>query len=300
MSEFVQFTVTGVTIGAIYALLSLGWTMVMQVSGLLFFLQGEFVTLGAMTAIVLQDDGWPLAVVLLVPLVVGPVIAVGLDVMVIRQLRNPTHLSEITVLAGLSLVMERLLRMWVGSDPRGLDPYLPRTPLHFFGASILPHQLLAIGVTGALVVALVALLSRTNLGRAMRACAENPVGARLVGVSPEAMRTAGFAIAAVLGVAAGLLLSPFLAIAPESGLAFSLKGFIVALFCRWSLPWAIPAGITVGLAESYGAAYLSSAYKDVVSLSLLLVLLLAQTLRASDGPRSWRRRWRIAGGAAEA
>jgi branched-chain amino acid transport system permease protein len=300
--EALQFAVSGLTLGAIYALLSLGWVLVRRVSGLLFFVAGSLAVLGALLATVLVDErGWSLLAAVLAVVAVAVGVMLLVDLLLIARMRRPSELSEAIVLLGLSILLDELMRVIFGGDARQMRPLLPTDPLLVDGVSIAPQQLAIIGTTVVLVAALTA-ASHGLLGRAMLACAENPVGASLVGISPRKVRTAGLCIGGALAAAAGVLLAPLAPVAPASGLLFSVKGFIAAALGGWSFTGAVVAGAMLGLAEAFGAGYLSSDWKDIVSVGLLLVVLVGRSLarprRRDRRPRRDRRAARPSGGVA--
>jgi branched-chain amino acid transport system permease protein len=275
-TDFLQFTAGGLTSGAIYGLLALGWVLVMRVSGLLFFLQGEFVVVGVFIIVALQDRGASIAVAAVAAIAACVVSALAVDGLIIRRLRSATPMSEVLVLLGLALLAGHALQQIAGPNARGVKPFLPMKPVSIFGAFVTPHQIAAVVVTAVATTVVWFCVTRTSVGRAMQACADNPEGAVLVGIRPLRLRTLGFVGAAVIGGVAAVVLGPLAAMTPLGGLLWSLKGFIAAVLSRWSFMGAVGAGIFLGLIESYGAGYISSVYKDVISLSVLILVLLLQ------------------------
>lgn len=279
MNDFAQFTVSGISNGALFGLVALGWVLVRRVSGLLFFLAGEFAVLAALAVVEIRDvRGIPF--VPAVVLVVGGCALAGLaaDVLVLRRARRATEASLVLAVVGLAILLAEVWRIVFGANARSLRPVLSGDPVEIAGALILPQQVAVIVSVIALSALLWAGLNLTGRGMQMRACADEPDGARLVGIDPLRMRSASLAIAAALGGFAGCLLVGVQPVYPSSGLALSLDGFIAAVFGAWSFPGALVAGLGVGLAEAYGAGYVGSAYKDIVSLAMLLGVLLARTV----------------------
>lgn len=287
MAEFLQYTFNGLWIGAVFGLLALGWVLVMRVSGLLFFPQGEFVIVSAFVAIGLLNGGVPLLVAAAAAVATSIAVALLMDFALVRHLRRATPLSEAVVLLGVALIIGLVIEWIAGPDDRLMEAFLPEEPIEVGGAFITPHQVFAVGVAGVVAALLALVLGRTWLGRAMRACAENREGALLAGIRPDALRSLGFVLAAALGAVAGLVVAPLGSLGPTEGLVLSLKGFIAAVLGRWTFAGAVAAAVLLGLAENYGAGYVSSVYKDVISLGVLVVALLIQ----SALPTVWRR-WR--------
>lgn len=286
MTDLLQYSLGGLSIGAIYAILALGWVLVHQVSGLLFFLQGEFVVLTVFVIATLHGDGMPLALAAIVAIALCLVAGYGVDAVVVRRLRNPTPFSEVLVLLGLALLSGHLLQQAFGPHPKIIKAFLPTRPIAVGGAFVTPHQILAMASLVVFALALRILLGHTLVGVSMRASADSSDGAILVGIRPGRVRTIGILGAALLGGLAGVVLGPLAPLGPLAGLLLSLKGFIAAVLARWSFSGAIVAGAVLGLAETYAAGYISSVYKDVVPLTLLVVALLGQ---ASFAERSNRR-----------
>ncbi|TYK43081.1 branched-chain amino acid ABC transporter permease [Actinomadura decatromicini] len=275
MAETAQFLITGVIAGAAYALLSLTWALVRKVSGQLFFVSGCMVVLGVLGTNALTERGWPPAPAVVVVVASAGAVTLAADVLILRRVPRQTELSGTLVMLALAFVMEELLSLGFGPEPRQLAPAVAGPPVSFLGASLQRQQLLIVGATAVLITALV-LAGRSRWGKAMRACAQNPTGAMLVGIHPTAVRTIGLVIAAALGALSGVLLGPVAAMAPASGFLLSLKGFIAAALGGWGFLGATVAGLFLGLTESLTAGYISSDLKDVVSLALLLLVLLGK------------------------
>ena len=293
-TDFLQFTTSGVTSGAIYGLLAVGWVLVMRVSGLLYFLQGQFVVIGVFVIVALQERGYATWVGSLAAIATCVVLALAVDGLVVRQLRNPTPMSEVLVLLGIALLAGQALQQIAGPNARLMKGFLPKSPVSIFGAFITPHQILAVGSAAVATFLVWLAVTRTFIGHAMQACADNVEGALLVGIKPSQLRTLGFVGAACIGGVAATVLGPLAAMDPLSGLLLTLKGFIAAVLARWTFLGAVAAGVFLGLVENYGAGYISSVYKDVISLSLLVVVLLAQAAFAGSSPSGRRIRVRVA------
>lgn len=278
MTEFLQFSVSGVTAGSVLSILAISWVLVYRVSGLLFLVGGEFVMIGSLGTITFHRWGLPVALAGVCSVVVSVIVAAGLDFLVIRRVRRETHLGSVALLLGLALGLEEVARHAFGPSPRRLDPFLPNDPVTVFGASILPHQILLVAAVLAMFVLLWLVLEKTLFGKAMLACAEDRTGATLVGVSPTRVRTGVFAVAGGLGAIGGVLLAPISTVQFSSGMQYTISGFIAAALGMWSLPGSIAAGLLVGLAEAYAVGYISSVYQDVFPLLLLVSALVLATL----------------------
>ena len=269
-----QYFISGLTNGAIYALIALGFGIIFNSTTIINFAQGEFVMLGAMCAISIYHlvPSLPLAFG-------GGVIIVSLVGLVFERLAlrpvgeaSPLTLIIITVGAGVFLKGVAML-LW-GKESYTLPPFSGEAPLHLGPATLLPQNLWVLGLTLVLVLALEAFFRLTLMGKAMRACAYNPRAARLVGIPASRMVQLSFALSALLGAGAGILIAPLTLGVYDMGTILGLKGFAAAIIGGLgSLLGGVLGGLLLGLAESFTSGLISSGYKDAVAFLLLLVVL---------------------------
>jgi branched-chain amino acid transport system permease protein len=276
MASFVQYVIAGLSSGAIYALIALGWTLVFNVSGVLNLAQGEFLMAGGLVFGWLElHTGIPLPLSLLAGIGAGVAIGVVLDVVAIRRVRSHDLVPLILVTLGASFVLREGARIVFGPDAIRHDYLVGGDPITVLGAALLPETILTWAVIAVVVIALMAFFRLTLYGKAMVACADDPVGARATGINPSRMRTIAFGIAGGLAGIGGVLLVSLTSMSWDGGTLIGLKGFIAAVFGGFGgYGGAVTGGIALGLLESLGAGYVSSTYKDVLSLVLLVVLLL--------------------------
>jgi branched-chain amino acid transport system permease protein len=276
VSDFLQFVVAGLSSGAVYALVAMGFVAVFAVSGVINLAQGEFAAIGGLVALGGTDAGLPLPVAMLVALVVVVAVAVLVQRLAIAPVRRMTTLTSIILTLGVSTALKAVLLLVFGPQARGLAP-LPGADLLVGGVSVRAQELWILGVTAVVAVAVTLFYDRTLLGKALRACAEQPVAARLVGISPKAAATVAFALAGLLGATAGVLASPIQLTAWDSGLLLGLKGFVAAtLGGLVSVRGAVLGGLLLGVLESLVAGYVDSGYRDAVAFVLLIVVLVAR------------------------
>jgi branched-chain amino acid transport system permease protein len=213
---------------------------------------------------------------LLVGLLVVVVVAVLMQRLTIAPVRRMTTLTSIILTLGVSTALKAVLLLVYGPQARGLAP-LPGSDLLVGGVSVRAQELWILGVTAVVAVAVSLFYDRTLLGKALRACAEQPVAARLVGISPKAAATVAFGLAGLLGATAGELASPIQLTAWDSGLLLGLKGFVAAtLGGLVSVRGAVFGGLVLGVLESLVAGYVDSGYRDAVAFVLLIVVLVAR------------------------
>lgn len=273
-----QFIFGGLVTGAVVSLVALGWVLIYNVSGVLNLAQGEFVMIGALTYIVVHDDwGWGAALSIPFAVLVTVVVGVLLDMVVLRRLKGGEIVPMVLVTVGMSFVLREIAKEIFGKEPLRTKPLLQGDPLEIGGAYVVPQTLLLWSATVSLLLILTLFFARTLIGKAMRACSENSLGARAVGISPNRMRTIAFGVSAGLGAIAGILVVPLISMSWTGGSLIGLKGFIAAVFGGFgSLPGAVIGAVVIGLFESLSAGYISSAYKDVFSATALVIVLLVR------------------------
>jgi branched-chain amino acid transport system permease protein len=275
LHDLAQFIFAGLTTGAIYALVALGFGVVHNTMGIVNFTQVDFVSLGGMLLYsALFAGGLPMPAALLAAVVGVTFIGLAVEVLGIRPCRTDSHLVLIFLTIGLSIVLRGIMKLIWGKNRMAVPPLTGELPVKLLGATILPQTLWILVLTSAAILALVLFFRKTNLGLAMRAVAANEAAARVVGLKVKWVKAASFALAGALGGLGGALVTPITTLAYDVGVLLGLKGFAAAILGGFgSFPGAILGGIILGLLESLSAGYLSSAYKDVVAFVVLLLVL---------------------------
>lgn len=277
MITFVQILIGGLLQGGVFAAVALGFSLVYRVSGAVNLSQGAFCVLGAMAMYYFEEVFlWPttLAAVAAVAAVALFGAAVGAATFVPAVAKLPVS-STLVLSAGLLIAFEGVALIVWGNQPYALPPFSGYAPITL-GTLRVPTQgvWLAAGLA-AIFVALWVLLTRTSLGRALQACAENTFAARLMGVNAARMMLLSFTIAAAIGAASGLLLAPITSLQFDSGGFFTTFGFIaVAIGGMGSFAGAIVGGLLLGVTEQLAAYYVSSFFANTLALLLLIVILL--------------------------
>lgn len=275
LEDSLQYIFAGITNGAVYALIALGFSVVNNAIGIVNFVQVDFVSLGGMFLFTgLFWGGLPMVVAL--PAAVLAVTAVGIVVerVGIRPSRSQNHLVLIFLTIGISIILRGMMKLVWGKNRMALPPLAGEQPLRFAGAAILPQTLAILVITTLAILFLVWFFKGTRLGLAMRAVASNQTAASVVGIRVGRVKAASFAIAGGLGGLAGVLVTPITTLSYDVGVLLGLKGFAAAILGGFgSFPGAVVGGVTLGLLESLSAGYGSSAYKDVVAFVVLLLVL---------------------------
>ena len=272
---FFQYLVAGITYGTIYAIVAIGFNIIYNATGIINFAQGEFVMLGGMTAVTLSRF-LPLPVAILGAVAVTTFIGAIIEITFIRWLHRPSVLRMIIITIGISiLIRETALHVW-GESVRAL-PYFTGssvTSINLGGVYISPQVLWVIGVSALAVAGLSAFFNYTLLGRQVRACSANRDAARLCGISAGNMVTLSFMLSAAIGAIAGCVVCPITYIQYDSGTPLAIKGFTVAILGGLgNSVAAVAAGMILGVLESFSIWFLPAAYKEAISISLLLLIL---------------------------
>ncbi|HEX7439203.1 MAG TPA: branched-chain amino acid ABC transporter permease [Caldimonas sp.] len=273
-SQWLQYVASGLTAGAIYALVALGFSIIYNASRAINFAQGEFVMIGGMSAVTLVGAGLPLAAA--VPLAVLAAVAVGLalEKLAIEPARKADTVTLIIITIGAALFLRGLAQLVWDKRVHALPAFSGDKPLQFLGATVLPQSLWVLGGAALAVAGLSWFFGRTLFGKAMRATAYNPLAARLVGINTRTVLFASFGLAAALGALGGVLIAPIAFTAYDSGIMLGLKGFAAAMLGGLgSFSGAVLGGLLLGLTEGLGAGFVSSAYKDAIAFVIILAVL---------------------------
>ena len=293
MEILLQQVINGLVMGSMYALIALGYTMVYGIINLINFAHGEVMMVGALTSWsiigLMQDSmpGTPGYIVLLIALVIACIVAATLNFVIekvaYRPLRNSPKLAPLITAIGMSLLLQTLAMIIWKPNYKPYPTLLPSTPIDIAGAVITPTQIMILGVTALSLAILMWVVNFTKLGRAMRATAENPRVAALMGVKPDMVISATFIIGAVLAAIAGVMYASNYGTAQHAmGFLPGLKAFTAAVFGGiGNLAGAVVGAILLGLIESIGAGYIGtltggvmgSNYSDIFAFIVLIIVL---------------------------
>ena len=278
--QLVQFIVNGITMGCIYAIVGLGFTIIHSVTGIINFAQGEFIMLGGMIAFSLLGLGLPLPAAFVLTVIAVTLIGAAFNMVAIRPARQASTISLIIITVGGSLLIRAVAGLAWGRDAVQLPAFTSGDSIPFLGAYIEPQSLWVIGVSLVLMVAVYLLLNRTLVGKALKAAAINRRAAALVGIDARMMSLIAFALAAALGAVGGMVIAPLSYASYDMGVMLGLKGFVAAAMGGFTGVWGVfLGGLGLGLAESLGAGYISSAYEDAIALIILFAVLLIRSRR---------------------
>ncbi len=294
MEIFLQQIINGLVLGSMYALVALGYTMVYGIISLINFAHGEVLMVGALTAwtvvTTLGDSGLPGWLLLLLATVIAMAVCAALNFTIekiaYRPLRTAPRLAPLITAMGMSLLLQTLAMILWKPNYKPFPILLPSQPFDIGGAVINTTQILILVVTAVTLAGLMFLVNKTKLGRAMRATAENPRVAALMGVQPDKVISATFIIGAALAALAGVMWAAnYGSVQHTMGFLPGLKAFTAAVFGGiGNLAGAMVGGVLLGLIEALGSGYigdltgglLGSHYQDIFAF---IVLILVLTLR---------------------
>ena len=276
MTDLLQLLFAGLSQGAVYALIAIGFVAVFTVSGVINLAQGEFAALAGLVAISARASGLPLPVAVVVAVATVAVVAVVMERLTIAPVKAMTTLVSLILTLGVSTALKALMLLVYGPNAEGLEAITPGV-VTVAGVSIRYQDLWILLVAAVVSAAVYWFYDRTLTGKALRACAEQPVAARLVGISLSRASLISFLIAGVVGALAGVLASPVYFTSWESGLALGLKGFVAAtLGGLVSVRGAVLGGLVLGVLETLTAGYISTGLRDAVAFLLLIVVLVVR------------------------
>jgi len=292
--QFLQYLISGLTIGSIYALVGLGFTIIYAVTRIINFAQGEFVMLGGMLSFYLISSvGVPLAPALILSVLIAAMIGAIMYTLAIRTARRASVISLIIITIGAAVFFRGIAGEVF---PWGVDfvrpPYFTGgESISFLGAYIHPQALWIIGTTLVVTVLLHLFLSYTMVGKALKACAISPVAAGMVGIDARAMALIAFVLAATFGAIGGVVMAPLTLTSYNVGFMLGLKGFVAASIGGFKSPIAtVIGGLTLGIVMSLAVGVdwgpFSSAYKDAIAMIVLLLILLIRSGRLAEEERA--------------
>ena len=278
---FLQQVFNGLTIGGVYALIAVGYTMIYGVIQQINFAHGEIYALGAFFAFTfITYLGLPFYLAFLLSMACCAVCGMLLDIVAYRPLRQAPRLAALITAIGMSIFLQNLIMIIWGSRPMpfpqaAVPAYFNQTALAFLGVKLSWFQLFIYAITVVMMIGLNLIIKKTNYGKAMRAVAQNKTMAALAGINVNRVITLTFALAGAMGAAAGILVGAYYnTIYPTMGYLAGVKAFAAAVLGGiGSVPGAMLGGIVLGVAEALGAGYLSSLYRDGISYAVMILVI---------------------------
>ena len=275
VANWLQLMVSGITVGAIYSLIALGYVTIYRTSRVVNFAQGSFVMLGALVAYSFLDQlGLPHVLAAVVAIAVVAAVGVGMYWLVVAPILRISLVAMIMATIGVAMVLENVSLLKWGGYAGSLPPFTGAKPIRVGGVAILPQSLWVLLVTVLVLLALYVLNNHTRTGKQMTATAIDPVAAELSGISTSRMVVLAFALSAAIGALSGIAIAPVTPIAFSSGAVLGLKGFVAAILGGWGkTTGAVVGGFVLGIAESLAIGFLPAGYKDAIAFLVLILIL---------------------------
>ena len=284
---FTQQLINGLSLGAVYALIALGYTMVYGILQLINFAHGEVYMLGAYLGIIvlglltylgLTAYSLPLSLLLTVIISMAFCAAYGavIERVAYRPLRNASKLAPLISAVGMSIILQNFVMLAQGKEYKNLPPMLPSEGFTIFGANVSPVQIYILTASILIMVGLHFFVARTRLGKAMRATSQDRVMAGLVGININQVISITFMIGSALAAVAGVMVTLYYGVVHFfMGYLAGIKAFTAAVLGGiGSIPGAMLGGFMLGLIENFGASYISSVYKDAFAFLVLIITLI--------------------------
>jgi branched-chain amino acid transport system permease protein len=277
ISHLVQFFFSGLTTGSIYALIAVSLVIVYKVSQLICFSQGEFFVFGALTMVTLTSKGIPMPLAFALAVLIAMAIGALIQQVLIRPIQGSSVGALIVMTIAISLTLRGLAMVIWGRESHILRPFSQGAPMQVFGATLQLQVFWIVGITAIVLLLIWLFFEKTSLGIAMRACAENPLGASLMGISVQRAAFFAWAWGAGIGALAGIAVAPLLFTQYTSGVMPMVKGFIaMSIGGLSSIVGSVVAGILLGIIESYTIGVISSKFSDTIVFALLMVVLIVK------------------------
>jgi branched-chain amino acid transport system permease protein len=273
--QILQYTLSGLSTGAIYALIGLGFAIIYNSTSIINFAQGEFVMLGGMLTVffhITMQLSLPLAIILAI--LIATAAGVMFERLAISPLKDADPLILVIITIGGSILIRGIAMLIWGKDTHALPMFSGEDPIILWGATIMPQNLWIFGITLIIITASRLFFHHSIIGKAMRACSFNRVASSLVGIDVKHMVLFSFIISSAMGAVAGIIIAPLTMTSYDVGIMLGLKGFCAAIIGGMSGGMGtVAGGLIVGVLESLGAGLISSGYKDAIAFIILLLIL---------------------------
>ena len=277
--DFLSNLISGLSLGSIYALIALGYTMVYGIAKMLNFAHGDIIMVGAFTIIVsISTCGLPVWVALILSVVMCTVLGVVTERVAYKPLRKSEPLTVLITAIGVSYLLQNLALLIFGSSQKSFPSIFDISSVHIGDLSMSGESVVTLAVTIIIMIALSLFINKTRAGKAMRAVSEDKEAAELMGISVNKTISLTFAIGSALAAVAGVFYgATYGFIGPYSGYMPGIKAFVAAVFGGiGSIPGAMIGGLLLGVLESLSKAYISTELSDAIVFASLIVVLLVK------------------------
>ncbi len=275
MTVFLQFLFSGLTVGAVYALVGTGFNIIYNATSIINLAQGEFVVIGGLMMWFFSDSmQLPFLASVVLTILTAGLVGLLMERLTIKPLKSTDLLLMIMITISVSIVLRGILSFKFGKDPYGYPAFTEGDPIEIGGAIIQQQTLWVIGITALCIVLLFLFYNKTIIGKAMRACAVDTTAAQLVGINVSRMVMISFVLSAIVGAIGGIAITPISLMEYDKGPMLAVKGFCAAIMGGLGRGrGAVIGGFVIGILESMTAGYIHSGLKDAVALVILLLVL---------------------------
>ena len=284
-SQIVQYAISGITSGSIYAVIGICWSLVYLITKVLNFTTGEFVMLGGMLTWGFRGAGLGLVPSILFAIACTVLISMILERIAIRPVRFPSEMTYMMITIAAASVIKGVVLLGWGSETRTIPAFFGTEVIHLFGATMTSQILCVLGLLVMVTLGLSLFLNRTLFGKALRASAINVTGASLMGIDISRFRFFCFGLAGGLGALTGIVITPITFTGYEVGMLTGLKGLVAAIVGGWTMIGTMMAALILGLLEGFGAGFISAGLKDVFALLVMILFLIVRTMDFTLGKR---------------
>ena len=279
MDKLIQTLISGLSLGSIYALIALGYTMVYGIAKMLNFAHGDIIMVGAYAVITaVFTMGLPPFIAILISIALCALLGIVIEFLAYRPLRQAQPLAVLITAIGVSYLLQNLALLIYGSEQKAFPTIVALPTVHIGGVYIDGITLATLVVTAVIMVALSLFINKTRMGKAMRAVSEDKEAAELMGISVNRTITVTFAIGSALaGVAAIFYGAAYTYIRPTTGAMPGIKAFTAAVFGGiGSIPGAMLGGILLGVIEQLSKTYISTLWADAIVFGVLVIVLVVK------------------------
>jgi branched-chain amino acid transport system permease protein len=279
MAEFLQFLTNGISVGAMYALIALGYTMVYGIVQLINFAHGEFLMMGSYLGafVLMRFSGTPVAVAFACAMLGAGLLAVVTELIAYRPLRNKPRIYVLTAAIAVSVFLQNLGRLLFGASAQNFPAKFPEGSFNLGPIFVDYSQIIVVGMCFAMMVVLWFVVNKTKMGKAMRATSQDMDAARLMGINVNFIISFTFFLGASLAGAVGVLYGMTYSIDPLMGVQPGLAAFVAAVLGGiGSIPGAMIGGLLIGIIENLVAGYISSTYQSAFTFLILILVLSAK------------------------
>ena len=279
MTHFIQTLISGLSLGSIYALIALGYTMVYGIAKMLNFAHGDIIMIGAYTGILaVMNAGLPPVLAVLACVLVCTLLGILIERFAYKPLRQASPLSVLITAIGVSYLLQNIALLSFGSQQKAFPALLTLPTLSLGAVTVDGITVLTLGVTAVIMVALTLFINKTKLGKAMRAVSEDKGASELMGISVDRTITMTFAIGSALAAFASIFYGmTYVYIKPTTGAMPGIKAFTAAVFGGiGSIPGAMLGGIMLGLIEQFSKTYISTLWVDAIVFGVLVLVLVVK------------------------